>query len=111
MPRGSNPRRGIPGRRERGQTLHPHGHGDALARAGRSAGGVALGLVGVLLVSGVLEAFVTPSGLPTWARVGAGALAEAAFLGYVFRWGRRAVRAGESGDLDLGLRGDVAPVA
>ena len=31
---------------------------------------VALGLVLVLLVSGVIEAFVTPSGLPTWARIG-----------------------------------------
>ena len=42
----------------------------ALAREGRTAGTVALGLVVVLLVSGVIEAFVTPSGLPTWARVG-----------------------------------------
>jgi len=83
----------------------------ALAAAGREAITVAIGLVGVLLVSGVIEAFVTPSPLPTWARVGIGALAEAAFLGYVVRFGRRAARAGETGDLDLGLREDVAPVA
>jgi hypothetical protein len=31
----------------------------------------------------VLEAFVTPSPLPSWARIGIGAVAEAAFLGYV----------------------------
>ena len=60
---------------------------------------VALGLVGVLLVSGVIEAFVTPSGLPTWARIGIGALAELAFLTYVVVLGRRGVRAGATGDL------------
>jgi hypothetical protein len=43
-------------------------------------------------------------------RVGIGLLAEAAFLGYVLRYGRRAVRAGETGDLGLGLREDTAPV-
>src|SRR6188474_3426056 len=54
----------------------------AIAREGRTAGTVALGLVAVLLVSGVIEAFVTPSGLPTWARVGIGITAEAAFMTY-----------------------------
>ena len=42
----------------------------SLAREGRTAGTVALGLVVVLLVSGAIEAFVTPSGLPTWGRIG-----------------------------------------
>ncbi len=65
----------------------------------------------MLAVSGVIEAFVTPSPLPTWARVGIGALAEAVFLSYVIRYGRRAARAGETGDLDVGLREDVAPVS
>jgi uncharacterized membrane protein SpoIIM required for sporulation len=83
----------------------------ALAVAGREAITVALGLVVVLLVSGVIEAFVTPSPLPTWARIGIGVLAEAAFFAYVFRYGRRAALAGETGDLDLGLREDVAPVS
>ncbi len=83
----------------------------ALAAAGREAITVALGLVVVLLVSGVIEAFVTPSPLPTWARIGIGVLAEAAFFAYVFRYGRRAALAGETGDLDLGLREDDAPVA
>ncbi len=71
----------------------------ALARAGRAVAAIALGLVCVLLVSGVIEAFVTPSGLPTWARVGIGVAAEAAFLWYVFVPGRRAARAGETGDV------------
>ena len=82
----------------------------ALAEQGRATITVALGLVAVLAVSGAIEAFVTPSPLPTWARVGIGGLAEAAFFGYVLRYGRRAVRAGETGDLGLGLRDDVAPV-
>ena len=83
----------------------------ALAAAGREAITVAVGLVVVLLASGVIEAFVTPSPLPTWARVGIGVLAEAAFLAYVFTYGRRAARAGETGDLDVDQRGDVAPVS
>ena len=52
----------------------------SLAEAGRATAVVALGLAGVLLVSGVIEAFVTPSGLPTWARIAIGAAAEIAFV-------------------------------
>jgi hypothetical protein len=70
---------------------------------------VAVGLVGVLLVSGVVEAFVTPSGLPTWARIGVGLLVWAGFLLYVFVLGRRAALAGETGDLDAREVGDEAP--
>ncbi len=78
----------------------------AIAREGRTAGTVALGLVAVLLVSGVIEAFVTPSGLPTWARVGIGILAEAAFFAYVFVLGRAAYLRGETGDVDASLLED-----
>jgi hypothetical protein len=53
----------------------------------------------VLAVSGVIEAFVTPSGLPSWARIGIGAVAEAAFLAYVIVVGRRAQRLGRSADI------------
>ncbi len=73
--------------------------GASLAREGRAAGGIALGLVVVLLVSGVIEAFVTPSPLPTWGRIAIGVLAELAFLGYVFVLGRTAARRGVSGDV------------
>jgi uncharacterized membrane protein SpoIIM required for sporulation len=83
----------------------------SLAAAGRMAGVAALGLAGVLLVSGVIEAFVTPSGLPTWSRIGIGAAAEVAFLTYVIALGRRAVRAGETGDLRPEEREALAPVA
>ena len=89
----------------------PLPRGQALAAAGREAITVALGLVVVLAVSGVIEAFVTPSPLPTWVRVGIGVLAEAVFLTYVIRYGRRAARAGETADLDVGRREDVAPVS
>lgn len=84
---------------------------EALASEGRSAVSVALGLVGVLLVSGVIEAFVTPSTLPTWARVGIGVVAELAFLVYVFVFGRRAAAAGETGDVAPEHREDVLPSA
>jgi hypothetical protein len=62
-------------------------------------------------VSGFIEAFVTPSGLPTWLRVGIGLVAEACFLSYVWLLGRRGVAAGETGDLDVAARGDLVDVA
>jgi uncharacterized membrane protein SpoIIM required for sporulation len=72
----------------------------SIAREGRTAGTVALGLVVVLMVSGAIEAFVTPSGLPTWARVGIGVTAELAFFAYVFVLGRQAHHRGVTGDVD-----------
>jgi len=83
----------------------------ALAEEGRSLIAGALGLALVLFVSGIIEAFVTPSPLPTWARIGVGVVAEILFLAYVFGPGRKAVRAGRTGDLVSDLRGDVRPVA
>lgn len=83
----------------------------ALGQEGRAAAGMAVGLTGILLVSGMIEAFVTPSGLPTWARIGIGVAAELAFLAYVFVLGRRAALAGETGDVDTTSAGDTAPVA
>src|SRR5205807_7628541 len=53
----------VPGERTRAE---------AVGLQGRAAMGVAVGLVAVLLVSGAIEAFVTPSGLPTWARITVG---------------------------------------
>jgi uncharacterized membrane protein SpoIIM required for sporulation len=80
-----------PGDRPRGQVL---------AEQGRGVVSVAVGLVGVLLVSGLIEALVTPSGLPTFVRVGIGVIAELGFLSYIGYFGRRAVQAGETGDID-----------
>jgi uncharacterized membrane protein SpoIIM required for sporulation len=89
----------------------PRPRAQALAQEGRAMITVALGLVVVLLVSGVIEAFVTPSPLPTWARIGIGAGAWAAFCGYIGFWGRRAALVGETGDLGADLVEDTAPVA
>jgi uncharacterized membrane protein SpoIIM required for sporulation len=80
-----------PGNRPRGQVL---------AEEGRAVVSVAVGLVGVLLVAGLIEALVTPSPLPTVVRIGIGVAAEIAFLAYIFHFGRKAARAGETGDID-----------
>ncbi len=80
-----------PGNRPRGQVL---------AEQGRAVIAVAVGLVAVLVVAGIVEAFVTPSSLPTVARVGIGILVEVAFLGYVYHFGSKAARRGETGDID-----------
>ena len=83
----------------------------ALGEEGRALLSGALGLALVLLVSGIVEAFVTPSPLPTWARLAIGVLVEVLFLAYVFVLGRRAVRAGATGDLASDLRGEERPAA
>jgi uncharacterized membrane protein SpoIIM required for sporulation len=89
----------------------PRTRGRALAEEGRTLVAGALGLALVLFVSGLIEGFVTPSGLPTWARVGIGIVAELLFFAWVFGPGRRAARAGVTGDLTGDLRGDVLPSA
>ncbi|SFC11259.1 stage II sporulation protein M [Streptomyces aidingensis] len=85
--------------------------GAALAREGRAALGMVIGLTLILLISGLIEGLVTPSSLPTWARIGIGVAVETAFLAYVLILGRRAVRAGETGDVTAGDREDELPVA
>jgi uncharacterized membrane protein SpoIIM required for sporulation len=87
----------------------PRRRGQALAEEGRAAVSIALGLIAVLLVSGLIEGFVTGWVHVTWLRIAIGVVAEAAFLAYVIVLGRRAVRQGETGDADL--RPDMAPVA
>jgi uncharacterized membrane protein SpoIIM required for sporulation len=72
---------------------------------------IALGLVVALAASGFIEAFVTPSGLPTWARIAIGVVVWAVFLTYVAVLGRRAVAAGDDGSIDAETTGDVLPTA
>lgn len=79
-----------PGARTRGQ---------ALAEDARALFTVAIGLVFVLLVSGIIEGFVTPAPWPWPVKIGIGALALLAFLVYMLIVGRRATRSGETGDL------------
>lgn len=83
----------------------------ALAEEGRAALGMAIGLALVLFVSGAIEGFVTPSGLPTWARIGIGIAAELAFLAYVYVLGSRSARAGDTGDLAEPERSAAVPTA
>jgi uncharacterized membrane protein SpoIIM required for sporulation len=80
-----------PGARTRGQ---------ALAEDGRALFTVALGLVFVLFISGLIEGFVTPQPWPWVVKIGIGAVALLAFLAYMLVVGRKAVRAGQTGDLD-----------
>ncbi|WP_370894769.1 stage II sporulation protein M [Janibacter sp. GXQ6167] len=82
----------------------------SLAAEARASMVVALGLVVVLLISGVIEGFVTPSSLPTWSRIGIGIVAEVLFLTYVFVLGRRAVSEGVTGDLGERDRGALDPI-
>ena len=89
----------------------PRRRGEAFAAEGRAAMVVALGLILVLLVSGVIEAFVTPSGLPTWARIAIGVCAWSAFVAWIAVLGRRAARAGVTGDLDEELRERCCPAS
>jgi uncharacterized membrane protein SpoIIM required for sporulation len=83
----------------------------ALAQEGRALITVALGLVLVLLVSGLVEGFVTPSGLPPWLRLTIGFLVFAAYWVYTLVLGRRAVAAGHRGDLHVVDRGDAVITA
>lgn len=71
--------------------------GAALREEGRRAITIVIGLVAVFAAAGVIEGFVTGSALPTWARVGVGAAAEATFLTYVVVCGRRAAARGLTG--------------
>jgi uncharacterized membrane protein SpoIIM required for sporulation len=89
----------------------PRTRSQALMQEGQAAGALAIGLAVTLLLSGFLEAFVTPSPLPTWARVGIGTTVWLAFLTYVFVLGRRAALAGSLGDIEGAGATDVAPTA
>jgi uncharacterized membrane protein SpoIIM required for sporulation len=82
----------------------------AVAQEGRATFTVAGGLACALALSGLVEAVVTPSALPTWARVSIGMLASAAFVAYALVLGGRAVRVGETGDLSADQAGEYRPV-
>lgn len=71
--------------------------GAAVADQGRRAAAIVLGLMLAFIVAGTIEAFVTPSGLPTAARVGVGLAAGAAFWTYIVVLGRRAAEQGYTG--------------
>lgn len=81
------------GLRIAGAWIHPPRHltrTRSLAAAGRDGVLVAIGLVGVFAISGVIEAFVTPSPLPPALKITIGATAWLAFLGYIVVFGAAA---------------------
>jgi uncharacterized membrane protein SpoIIM required for sporulation len=81
----------------------------ALAATGRSAMVVALGLGVPLFVSGLVEAFVTPLPLPIPLKLSVGVMVWLGFLGYVVILGGRAVRRGDSTDVEQHERETLAP--
>ena len=74
--------------------------GRALAERARAGMLVALGLVAMLLVAGILEAYVTPSGWPDPIRIGIGFVVWLAFMAYALGLGAAAHHRGATGDLD-----------
>ncbi|MCU1638845.1 MAG: stage sporulation protein [Microbacteriaceae bacterium] len=73
---------------------------EALAEDGRALFTVAIGLILALLVSGVIEGYVTRQDWPWPLKIGIGTVAFGAFLCYQWFVGGRAWRSGETGDLD-----------
>jgi uncharacterized membrane protein SpoIIM required for sporulation len=71
--------------------------GEALAEEGRRAVVVILGCAAMFVVAAIIEAYVTPSGLPTAMRVAIGGSVWLAFVLYVVAQGRRAASAGITG--------------
>lgn len=69
---------------------------EAFAAAARRSLRVVVGLVLAFLVAGLVEAWVTPSGLSTPARIGIGATAWAAFVAWIGLLGPRSVRLSRS---------------
>jgi uncharacterized membrane protein SpoIIM required for sporulation len=72
----------------------------ALAQRARSGMVVALGLALALLVSGLIEAFVTPLAVPVLLKLAFGTAVWVAFLAYVVTLGGRAAGRGASADVD-----------
>jgi uncharacterized membrane protein SpoIIM required for sporulation len=80
-----------PGRRTRQQ---------ALIEEGRAMFTIVVGLIISLAMSGTIEGFVTRQAWPWPVKIGIGTVALLIFLAYQWLVGRRAVRAGYTGDLD-----------
>ncbi|MCP4221950.1 MAG: stage II sporulation protein M [Actinomycetia bacterium] len=79
--------------------------GDAFTQEARRAVVVIMGLVLAFITAGIIEGFITPSPLPTLARVGVGLAIELAFVTYIIVFGRRAASEGLTGLASEGLEG------
>ncbi|WIK64331.1 stage II sporulation protein M [Gleimia hominis] len=76
----------------------------AFGECGRKVLMISLGLAIVLLLCGIIEAFVTPSPLNTAVRVGIGLTAWIGFMLYALLLGKRAYQNGVDGDIPLWQR-------
>lgn len=83
----------------------------ALGEEGRAAITITLALAITLFVSGLLEAFVTPSGLPWVVKDSIGIVVCAGFWAYVFVVGRAAVLEGAMGDIEGDFAVATVPIA
>jgi uncharacterized membrane protein SpoIIM required for sporulation len=92
----------VPGHRTRGR---------ALAEEGRVAFGVAGALIVALLVSGLIEGYITGSSMAWWLKIAIGAVAFVAFWVYTFVVGRLVTREGATGDIEGDFAVASAPVA
>jgi uncharacterized membrane protein SpoIIM required for sporulation len=73
---------------------------DALAQEGRAMFAIVIGLIISLAMSGTIEGYVTRQPWPWPIKIGIGTVALAIFLVYQWYFGRRAYRAGSTGDLN-----------
>jgi uncharacterized membrane protein SpoIIM required for sporulation len=90
-----------PGDRTRGQ---------ALMEEGRRAVVIVLGLMATFVAAGLIEGFVTGSGLPAGIRVAIGLIAWTVFVVYLYVQGKAAVAQGYTGALGEGERPVQPPV-
>jgi hypothetical protein len=70
---------------------------DALREEGQRSITIIIGLMTMFLAAGVIEGFITGSGLPVGFRVAIGVLVWAAYLGYLVVLGRAAADRGITG--------------
>ena len=71
--------------------------GEALSEEGRRSVVIILGLMLCFVVAGLIEGFVTPSGLPTSGRIAFGVVVELLFVSWIVTRGRNAEARGLSG--------------
>ena len=69
-----------------------HRRRDALAQAAQKAVRLIIGSVPLLVIAGIIEGFVSPSGLHPWGKIGVGLLAGAGLYGYLLLVGRKVER-------------------
>ena len=83
---------------------------DALVEEAQRAASIIIGLVIVFVIAGLIEGFVTPSPLDTWARISIGAAAFFAFWSYVLALGPAAAALGHTGSITDAVRVDLDEV-